>query len=304
MRPPAETEGGPAARSVAAAAKLGAQTPLIEVSPVSELMRDLENAALAELDALAARRLVDTDRRFARATSKLDTELARRQDAESQDLRRRHPVTMDASGFVVAAISVGVLLAGRRAGTSIPTDGALVAAALLGVGATVLHVASSLRSARSGAIATQGWYLVLFSTVLLFASAAIGYWRYSTDPDAGFLTAAVTIGVLIAAGVFTAVLVAKGAGARAEEARRTAAAAAREEALRTDLRTQLTELTTLCRTEAERVFDSLDPQARASLDTAVEAGISAVEKRGVLETDALRDMRTSRRGQLRYDVSL
>ena len=304
MHPSAATDGTPRARAVSASSRLGAETPLIEVSPVHDLMRDLENVALAELDVHAARRITDIDRRFARATSKLDAELARRQDAVPQDLRRRHPLTLDVTGFLLASIGAGVLLAGNRAGTSIATDAALVGAALLGVVAVVLHVGSYLRAARTRAVATHGWYFVIVTTVLLFASAVIGYWRYSTDPDAGFFTAATTIGVLIAGGVFTGVLVARGAGARASEARRTAELNATESAMRGDLRSQLTELSTLCRSEAERVFTGLDAQKRVSLDEAVAAGVSAVEKRGILETEAIRQLRASRRGALRYDITL
>lgn len=304
MRRPAETDGSPGARAVTAASRYGAQTPLTEVSPVRELMRDLENTALAELDGLAARRITDVDRRFTRASSRLETELGRRQNAEPQALGKRYPVTLDASGFVAAAVGFGMLMAGNSGGPSIPTDGALIGAALCGIAAIFFHVTGSLRAARARKSNTQGWYLMLFSTILLFVSSAIGYWRFSSDPDAGFLVAATAIAVMIASGVFAAVLVARGSGARAAEAREKAERLRREDALRTDLREQLAEVTSVCRSEAERVFGNLNADARASLDTAVEAGIRAVEKRGILEPGALRAMRKSSRGELRYTLSL
>lgn len=304
MRLSSATDGTPGARAITAAARLGADAPLTEVSPVGELMRDIENTALGELDVMAARRIVDVDRRFNRATSRLETELARRQSAEPQHLTRRHPITMDATGFVTAAVSIGVLLAGRRSGTSIPTELALVIAAVCGVIATVCHVTATLRAARSRTSNTQGWHLVLFTTVLLFVSSALGYWRFSTNPETDFLTAALTIAVLIAAGVFTAVLVVRGRSARAAEASRKVERDRREEALRSDLRVKLLELQTLCRGESDAVFAGLDSATRDSLDRAVEAGIAAVERRGILESAVLRKMRKSRRGDLRYDLSL
>lgn len=304
MRLSSATDGTPDARAITAASRLGADTPLTEVSPVGELMRDIENTALGELDVMAARHIADVDRRFNRATSRLETELARRQSAEPQNLTRRHPITMDALGFVTAAVSIGVLLSGRRSGTSIPTDLALVIAAFCGVIATVCHLTATLRAVRTRTSNTQGWHLVLFTAVLLFASAALGYWRFSGDPEAGFLTAALAIAVLIAAGVFTAVLVVRGSSARAAEASRKAEREKREEALRSDLRVKLLELQSLCRGEVESVFAGLQSTTRDSLDRAVEAGIAAVEKRGILESAALRKMRKSRRGELRYDLSL
>ena len=184
------------------------------------------------------------------------------------------------------------------------TDAALAGAAGLGVAAVALHTASfvgALRTQRSG---TGSWYFLLMSTGLLFAATAAGYWRFSIDPHAAFVVAAASLGVLISAGVFVLVLAIRGNGARAAEARELTARRDREAALRADLNTQLTELISTCRSEAEAIIASLDAEKRAALDTAVAAGVAAVEKRGILETAAISELRTSRRGELRYDVAL
>ncbi|MBG6238982.1 hypothetical protein IWX78_001961 [Mycetocola sp. CAN_C7] len=304
MRLDAGTDGTPGARAVSVVVTRGASMPLTEVSPPADVMREFENLAIAQLDALAARKLTDIDRRFNRASSALGSELARRQDAASETYRRRHPVTLDVWAFLFAAVSIGLLLAGGRSGPSVPTSGALIGASVLGVVAAGLHFVSSSRAAGSQQSGTQSWYLVMLTAVLLFASALAGYWRYGTDTDAGFLITALTIGTLISSGVFATVLVVRGAGARSAELRQRAARREREDALRADLRVQLGDLIAVCRVEAERVFSSLDPSARTALDAAVAAGVASVEKRGILETASIRELRTSSRGELRYDLPL
>lgn len=294
----------PAGRAQAAAVGTGSGLELTEVSPSSDVMRQLENVALLELDSSAARRMTDLDRRFARATSKLGSELARRQDSVERNVRPRQPVTLDVWAFLCASVGIALLLAGGRGGPSVPTDAALAGAAALGVAAAVFHTGSFVGAARTKRSGTQSWYLVLLSTGLLVAAAAAGYWRYSMDPQAGFVVAAVALGVLISAGVFVLVLLIRGNGARAAEAREDAARRERDAALRADLDTQLTELISTCRSEAETIVASLGADQRAALDAAVAAGVAAVEKRGILETAAIRDLRTSRRGELRYDVTL
>jgi hypothetical protein len=304
MQTPEDADRTPAVRARSAAVNRGAGLRITGISKSSEVMREIENIALTELDVLAVRRMTDLDRRFHRARSKLGSELARRQESVPETHRRRHPVTLDMWAFLIASVGMGLLLAVDRRGEAVATDAALIGAAGLGAVSVALHVLSGIRATRSGASATQSRPLVMLTTGVLFVAVLGGLLRFSKDSEASFLIAATALGVLISAVVFTAVLFARGSQERKAEVREDAAREQREDTMRSDLQVQLGELISTSRAEAESIFGALDDGKRAALDSAVAAGIAAVEKRGILETAAIRKLRNSRRGELRYDVNL
>ena len=279
--------------------------PLSPVDRPAAVIRALEDAALARIDAAAARRFADLDRRFDRAVSALRQELARRQDHADEETVRRPATGWDATGFLLSLAAAPVLLATRPTGPAFPAAVAVPFVVALIVLATAAHLAGAVRASRQGASVASTRYLVLLSGLPALAVAALVAWRSDAGGAGGVdVGVIVSVGLSVAAATTCVVLFARAAReARVEsDERRTARDA--ERARRSDLEVRLAEVIESARAESWEILGSLTSPQRDELRSATNSGVAALGRRELLEPAVLRELRTTDLGQLRYAVDL
>lgn len=291
-----------AVTDAATAASERARTmPLTPVDPPGAVIRQLEDAALPRIDAEAARRFVDLDRRFERAVSGLRQELARRQEQGEEEPVRRPVWGWDALGFLLALTAAPLLLAQvPGAGRAIPAPAGSWTATLLVVAAATSHLIGARRARRDGSSGASSRHLVLLTALVAVAVAALVGWRVG-GTDAGVFASIVL--ALAAAGACVVLFIRASREARAEARLRTIAREA-ERRRRADLETGLEAAIASAQAEARAVLGTLSPAQREELRAAITAGVAALGRRQLLEPVVLRELRTADSGQLRYRVEL
>ena len=288
--------------AASAAAERARTMPLTPVDPPASVIRVLEDAALPRVDAEAARRLVDLDRRFDRSVSRLRQELARRQEHAEEVVLPRPAWGWDALGFLLALVAAPLLVAGAPgAGPALPAPVAAWTATLLVIGATAAHVVGARHSGRTGSSVASSRHLVLLTALVSVAVAALVAWRAGDDVDGGVVAA---IGLALAAASTCVVLFARASREARAEARLRSTARDAERRRRADLEAELDQAIGSAQAESRTVLAALSDAQREELRSAITAAVSALGRRQLLEPADLRALRTADPGQLRYRVGL
>ena len=286
--------------AASAAAERARTMPLTPVDPPASVIRVLEDAALPRVDAEAARRLVDLDRRFDRSVSRLRQELARRQEHAEEVVLPRPAWGWDALGFLLALMAAPLLVAGAPgAGPALPAPVAAWTATLLVIGATAAHVVGVRHGGRTGSSVASSRHLVLLTALVSVAVAALVAWRAGGD---GGVVAA--IGLALAAASTCVVLFARASREARAEGRLRSTARDAERRRRADLEAELDQAIGSAQAESRTVLAALSDAQREELRSAITAAVSALGRRQLLEPADLRALRTADPGQLRYRVGL
>jgi hypothetical protein len=275
--------------------------PLTPVDPPAAVIRALEDAALARIDAQTARRFVDLDRRFDRTVSALRQELARRHDHAPEEPVRRPASGWDMAGFLLALAAAPLLLVAGGVSGALPLGVAVAASTALVVAAAVAHAMGGLRARRTASSVASSRHLVLLSAMVSVTVAALVAWRTDGQLTAGIATAC---GIALVAGLACGVMfVAASRGARTEAAARRAARDAERER-RADLEAELVTAIESARAESRALLGGLTAAQRDELRAATAEAVTTLGRRQLLEPGVLRELRAAESGGLRYAVGL
>ncbi len=283
-----------------AASERARSMPLTPVDPPAAVIRSLEDAAFARIDAETARRFVDLDRRFDRTVSRLRQELARRHEHVADEPVRQPATGWDMTGFLLALVAAPLLLAGGVT-RALPVGAIVVVSTSLVAAAAVVHAVGAARARRTGSSVASSRHLVLLSALASVAVGSLVVWRADGRLTAGIVTACAV--ALLAAAACGVLFVAASREARAEAAARRAARDAERE-LRADLEAELASAIESARAESWALLGGLTVAQRDQLRVATAQGVSALGRRQLLEPAVLRELRRADSGQLRYAVAL